>query len=167
MGDISHARVVGLFTARAAGEAMAQHDEVTLVPGLGIADDRYALGTGHWSDPRWPDQELTLVEAELLEELGLGLPDLRRNVVTRGIEFSDLVGVEFAIGDARLRGVRPCTPCRYIEEATRPGLLAHLRGRGGLRAAILVGGRVRRGDAIRACEAGGGRGGSSPPAGGR
>ena len=140
--------VAGLFIANAAGEPMQRRESVEVVPGLGIRSDRYATGRGHWSDPRWPDQELTLVEAELCEALGLGMDGLRRNIVTSGIRLESLIGAEFELGTARLRGVRPCDPCRYIETLTRRGLFDELSGRGGLRAAVIRGGTVSVGDAI-------------------
>lgn len=141
--------VVGLYVAEATGEPMQSRDAVDVVAGLGIPGDRYATGRGYWSDPRWPDQELTLVAAELADELGLAPGDLRRNVVTRGIELERLLGQTFRIGSATLRGVRVCDPCRHIERLTRPGLLADLAGRGGIRVAITGAGRIARGDVIR------------------
>ena len=56
------AQVVALYTAQQAGAAMRSHPWVEAVPGVGIVGDRYATGQGHWSDPQWPHQELTLVE---------------------------------------------------------------------------------------------------------
>jgi hypothetical protein len=143
------AAVLGLFTAPAAGQPMESHTWLQLVAGLGIPGDRYATRLGHWSDPRWKDQELTLVGVELLDELSLGMADLRRNVVTHGIDLLDLIDVEFAIGSARLVGKRQCSPCGYIEGLTRPGLFSELGGRGGLRAAIVGSGRVSVGDEVR------------------
>lgn len=140
--------VVGLFVADAAGEPMQPRESIELMPGAGIPGDRYATGRGHWSDPRWPDQQLTLVEAELCAALGLGIEALRRNIVTAGLALESLIGVEFELGDARLAGVRPCDPCRYIETLTRAGLFDELAGRGGLRARVVRAGVVRLGDAI-------------------
>lgn len=143
-------RVVGLFTATRAGEPMTSHESISLVPGLGIPGDRYATRLGHWSDPRWRDQQLTLVEAELLDELALPPDGLRRNIVVRGMELQDLIGLEFAIGDAVMRGKRICAPCRYIGELNaRPGLLQALDGRGGIRVSIVGPGTVRVGDPVR------------------
>jgi hypothetical protein len=151
MGQVQTPTVVGLFTAPGAGEPMQRHASVIVAVGIGIPDDRYAKRTGHWSDPRWPDQELTFVEAELLRELQLPLESLRRNVVTRGIDLEDLIGSEFSIGSARLRGVRRCTPCGYIERLTRPDLLRQLADRGGLRAEVIEAGEFEIGDEIRVC----------------
>jgi len=141
--------VVAIFTAQAAGEPMRSREAVEVVPGLGIPGDRYATRRGHWSDPRWKDQELTFVESELAGELGLALPALRRNIVTSGVDLLDLVGCEFVVGSARLAGARPCAPCRYIERLNeRPGLLAALVNRGGLRTSVLSAGTIRVGDEL-------------------
>ena len=128
---------------------MASHASVELVAGVGIPGDRYATRLGHWSDPKWPDQELTLVEAEVAEGLGLAPEQLRRNLVTRGVRLDGLIGETFQVGEAILQGVRPCDPCAYIESLNRPGLLKELVDRGGLRARIVTGGLVRVGDEIR------------------
>lgn len=144
----SHGQVVGLFTASAAGEPTQSHDSVELVPGVGIPGDRYATRAGFWSDPRWPDQELTLVEEELAFELGVEPSRMRRNLVTRGVDLASLIGAQFTIGDTLLRGVRNCDPCAHLEGLTRPGLLRDLGGRGGLRAAIVTGGTVGAGDTV-------------------
>jgi hypothetical protein len=144
------ARVTHLFTAPAAGEPMLVHESVEVTPGLGIPGDRYATRLGHWSDPKWRDQELTLVAGELLDELGLAPDALRRNIVTRGIDLHDLIGLEFSIGSAALRGQRICAPCGYIGRLNqRPGLFNELDGRGGIRVRIASAGTICVGDEIK------------------
>lgn len=142
------ARVVALGIAAGAGLPMRRMTSVRLTAGRGIDGDRYASGQGYWS--AWPDTELTLVESEVAESLGIEPLSLRRNVVTRDIALDRLIGQEFSMGNARLVGVRSCDPCRYLEEqVAHTGLKAALEGRGGLRARILHGGDVSVGDAIR------------------
>ena len=120
-----------------------------MAAGIGILGDRYATTRGHWSDPRWRDQQLTLVGVDLLEALGLAPAALRRNIVTRGIDLHDLIGLEFGLGDAVLRGTRIGTPCGYLGRLTgRPGLLAELQGRGGIRVCVVRGGVIRLRDPI-------------------
>jgi MOSC domain-containing protein YiiM len=146
-------RVIGLFTAATAGEPMHSHESVEVARGLGISGDRYATRRGHWSDPKWRDQQLTLVGIELIEELGLAPDALRRNIVTRGIDLNDLVGLEFGIGDAVMRAQRICAPCGYIGRLNgRPGLFAELDGRGGIRVSVVGGGTIRVGDKIQVVE---------------
>ena len=142
--------VVGLFTAERAGEPMQAHQTVELVPGLGIPGDRYATKQGFWSDPQWPDQELTLLAAEVADEVGIDAGLLRRNVVTRGVRLPGLIGVTFLMGTAVIEGVRPCDPCGHIQTLTgRAGIYKALNEHGGgLRARIVHGGRVSVGDAI-------------------
>ena len=142
------ARIVELLTSERAGEPMRGVRAVDLIEGVGIAGDRYATGRGHWSDPRWPDQELTLVMAEVAERLRLPARALRRNVVTRGVQLDELIGVTFQAGEALLLGVRRCDPCRYIEQFTRDGALRELATCGGLRIHIVRGGRLCVGDTI-------------------
>lgn len=144
------AQVAGLYTAEAAGAPLTSHAQVALLAGVGVAGDRYATRRGYWSDPKWPDQELTLVEAETAEALGVEAGLLRRNIVTRGVRLDDLIGATFQIGETVLEGVRPCDPCAYIEGLVqRPGLLKALVTCGGLRARIVQGGTVSVGDAVR------------------
>lgn len=146
-GETAH--VAGLFVALESRAPVEARDDVMLVAGVGIEGDRYATKRGFWSDPQWPDQELTFVEAEVAEELGIEPRALRRNVIVRGVRLDDLIGARFTVGEALIEGVRPCDPCAHIEQVNaRPGLLKALAGRGGLRARIVRGGRVRVGDAL-------------------
>lgn len=142
------AQVIGLYIAARAGATVEARSTVDVLPGVGVIGDRYAARSGHWSDPRWPDQELTLIEAEVAEDVGIDAGQLRRNVVTRGVHLRDLIGVTFQIGEAVFVGVRSCDPCRYLETLTRPGIAKALATRGGLRVRILEGGRISVGDLI-------------------
>jgi len=122
------------------------HFEV--VASVGIIGDRYAAHLGHWSDPKWPDQELTLVEGEVADAMEIDAGLLRRNIVTRGIRLDDLLGRTVHIGDAVIIGIRRCDPCGYLDGLTRPGLARALAGRGGVRAHILQGGQIHVADQI-------------------
>jgi MOSC domain-containing protein YiiM len=64
------------------------------------------------------------------------------------VPLNHLVGREFQIGEVRLRGMRLCEPCDYLEGLTTKGVLAGLIHRGGLRADIVSGGIIRVGDTI-------------------
>lgn len=142
--------VHSVLVAAAAGEPMLLVPRASLVAGLGIRGDRYATGLGHWSAPRWLDQQLTLIESEHLERLGLTAAQLRRNIVTRGIDLTAHLGQEVTLGQVRILLVRPCEPCRYIELFTHTGAFKELEGLSGVRAAILTSGDVHAGDAIAA-----------------
>ena len=141
--------IIGIFVSTEAGAPMQQRPWVEVVPDVGILGDRYATRRGHWSDPRWREQQLTIIEAETADDLGLEPQQLRRNLVTRGVQLQGLLGLEFRIGGARLAGMLPCDPCNYLQDLLeRPGLLRALVGRGGIRVRVLEGGRISAGDEI-------------------
>jgi hypothetical protein len=147
--------VEALLTAAHAEAPVRTHTDVELRAGRGIVGDRYFDGTGTFSASEKHGQELTLIEAEVLDALsedGLQLTpaDARRNVVTRGIDLNALVGKEFQIGAARCIGRRLCEPCSHLQRLTGTALLRPLVHRGGLRADILSSGAVHVGDAISA-----------------
>jgi hypothetical protein len=157
MARAQKGRVESIHVAASAGAAMECVREAELVTGRGIVGDRYFAGLGEFSPPvQDPDHELTLIEAEEVErfdaEGGFSFEAgaFRRNVVTRGVRLGELVGVEFTLGPATLRGVRLCEPCRYLAGLVHPAVLERMLHRCGLRAAIVRGGRVRVGDALDA-----------------
>ena len=122
-------------------------DEATAVAGRGLEGDRYARGAGTFS-AAGRGYELTLVEGEVLDEIGLPWEEARRNVVTRGVKLNALVGRTFRLGEVECVGRRLAEPCAHLEQLSRPGLLRPLVHRGGLRADILAGGVVHVGDEI-------------------
>ena len=147
--------VEALLTATHAEDAMQTQSGVELRAGRGIVGDRYFDGTGTFSASEKHGQQLTLIEAEVLDALrddGLHLTpvDARRNIVTRGIDLNALVGQEFQIGTARCIGRRLCEPCSHLQRLTGAALLRAMVHRGGLRADILTSGVVHLGDAIDA-----------------
>ena len=121
------------------------------IAGHGLEGDRYAEGRGTFSG-RGRGYELTLVEAEALEDVKLSWEDARRNIVTRGIELNALVGRRFTIGSVECIGRRLAEPCSHLEKLTRPGIMRPLVHRAGLRADILVGGTISVGDAVTASD---------------
>ena len=125
------------------------------VEGRGLRGDRYERGAGTFSNPRGRGFDLTLVEAEALEELAakgveLAPVEARRNLVVRGIALDDLIGRRFRVGEVECFGQRRCEPCTHLERLTRPGVLRGLVHRGGLRADVLSGGGIRIGDRVEA-----------------
>jgi MOSC domain-containing protein YiiM len=141
-----------------AAEAEGPMREVTsaeAVEGRGLRGDRYERGAGTFSNPGGRGYDLTLVEAEALEELSAKGVDLapaeaRRNLVVRGIALDDLIGRRFRVGPVECLGQRRCEPCSHLERMTRPGVLRGLVHRGGLRADVLSDGEIRVGDSVEA-----------------
>jgi hypothetical protein len=139
--------VEALATAPAAEADMQLVEVATALAGRGLEGDRYAAGAGTFS-PRAgsrPGYDLTLVAAEVLDELDLDLAASRRNVATRGIDVNALVGRRFRIGDVLCEGLRLCEPCVHLDRVSGRPLLRPLIHRGGLRADVLTDGEIRIG----------------------
>jgi hypothetical protein len=125
------------------------------VEGGGLLGDRYERGAGTFSSKGGRGYDLTLVEAEALEELSargveLAPVEARRNLVVRGIGLDDLIGRRFRVGEVECFGQRRCEPCAHLERLTRSGVLRGLVHRGGLRADVLSSGGIRTGDRVEA-----------------
>jgi mutator protein MutT len=149
--------VDAIHVAGAAGEPVRQVELVRAIAGVGLEGDRYASGRGHYSPDLRVSRDLTLIEAEVIEDLArhgiqLAPGETRRNLTTRGIRLNDLVGRRFWVGEVLCEGTRLCEPCRYLTELTGKPLLRTLTHRGGLRADIVRGGRIRRGDRLQVGE---------------
>ncbi len=144
-------RVAGLLVAPEAEAPLVRVDTVLALAGSGLEGDRYATEGGTFSGPG-RGYQLTLVQAEALDAVGLSWEEARRNIVTRGIELNGLVGRRFRIGSVECIGRRLAEPCAHLEKLTRPGLLRPLVHRAGLRADILVGGTIQLEDEVAAAD---------------
>ena len=145
--------VVLISIAQAGGEAISSLDEVRAVAGQGLEGDRYQFGTGSFSQKPGTGRQVTLIEAEALDDVAricgeqMAYGASRRNIVTRGVALNDLMNREFQVGDVRLRGVRLCDPCSVAFPDA--DVKRALENRGGLRADILSDGLIRVGDAVQ------------------
>lgn len=120
-----------------------------VVAGRGLLGDRYFIGKGTFSHWRGTGRALTIVEAEVLEDVGLDFAESRRNIVVRGASLNDLVGRRFRIGSVELHARRLCEPCRHLEKLTeREGLMRSLAGRGGIRVDVVSDGEIAVGDGL-------------------
>ena len=147
-------RVEAIHIAPAGEAPMVAVERVRAIEGVGLEGDRYATRTGTWSpDPR-VDRDITLIEAEVVEDLaatdGIHLEpgETRRNVTTRGIRLNDLVGRRFRVGDALCEGTRLCEPCQHLTDQLGKPILRPLTHRAGLRAHIVEGGDIEIGAEI-------------------
>jgi MOSC domain-containing protein YiiM len=151
LGAVAHLHI----TARAFLPMRAQ-EAITLVAGRGIEGDRYMLGIeeGFYSGKPEDGRQVTLFEEEALEcirrDHGIALlpEEHRRNVTTRGVPLTHLVGRRFRLGPCLLEATRLSIPCRHIEEILEKPVFDPMINRSGLNCRILEGGVVRVGDAI-------------------
>jgi MOSC domain-containing protein YiiM len=118
-------------------------DSAVAVAGNGLEGDRH-----YHADGAAPGQALTLVDAAIVEEVGLALGETRRQLTVRGVELNDLVGKRFRVGEVECVGIELCEPCMHLQQMTRPGIIAELAHRAGINADIVVGGVIRVGDAV-------------------
>jgi MOSC domain-containing protein YiiM len=118
-------------------------ESVRAVAGRGLEGDRHFHEEG-----APPGQALTLVEAEVVREVGLAPGETRRQLTVRGMKLNDLVGKRFRVGDVECFGVELCEPCSHLEEMTRPGMIKALVHRAGINADIVSGGTIRVGDSV-------------------
>jgi MOSC domain-containing protein YiiM len=146
--------VVSIHIAPAAEAETVALERVHAEAGRGLEGDRYHQGIGTYSN-RPTTREVTLIEAEALDalrdvhHLQLAPGITRRNIVTRGVPLNHLIGREFHVGAARLRGVRLCEPCQHLVDVSGvPALLPQLVHRGGLHAVIVASGEIAVGDAV-------------------
>jgi MOSC domain-containing protein YiiM len=148
-------RVSSIHLARTHGEPLEEAVSARAVAGEGLAGDRYASGSGTYSDDAGAKRQVTLIEIEairaLQQESGVVLApgEARRNLVTEDVPLNHLVGREFIVGGSRLRGVKLCEPCGYLQKLLGiDGLVAKLAHRAGLNAEVLTGGEIRPGDRV-------------------
>jgi hypothetical protein len=141
-------RVEAIVVAPDAEAPMARVRSARARAGRGLEGDRYFEQRGTFSDTYDRGHDLTLIDAAVLDDLGLTPEAARRNIVTRGIDLNGLVGRPFAIGGLACFGQRLCEPCAHLERLT-PGTLRPLIHRGGLRVDLLADGEIAVGDQVR------------------
>jgi hypothetical protein len=151
-GAAAAGTVAAIVLAPAAEAPLRSVDRAHAIAGRGLRGDRYADGAGTFSAGGGHGRDLTLVAAEVLDDVGLEPVDARRNLVVRGVDLDALRGRRFRVGEVECLGQRRCEPCAHLERFTRPGVLRALVHRGGLRADIVRSGELRVGDPVEALE---------------
>jgi hypothetical protein len=74
-------------------DAIAPVQVASALAGKGLQGDRHFYQQG-----AAPGEALTLIEAEVLESVGLTGAESRRQVAVRGVRLNDLVGKRFRVG---------------------------------------------------------------------
>lgn len=148
--------LAAILTSPASLEPVTSHESIEVVAGVGLAGDRYATGKGFYSGMTEWDAHVTLIQQEafdrLLVEHGVQLSpnELRRNLVTRGVNLDILLGRDFRIGERVLLRTRKLwPPCAHIVKCSgRVEIFKYLGKQCGIGASVLVGGTIRVGDPI-------------------
>jgi MOSC domain-containing protein YiiM len=94
-------------------------------------------------------RQVSLIDRETLETLGVSPGRVKENITTRGMDLRALsTGQILHIGEQCVLEITgPCHPCARMDEL-RMGLQEELRGQRGWLCKVNVGGRIRRGDRI-------------------
>jgi MOSC domain-containing protein YiiM len=116
--------------------------EIRIRAHLGIVGDRYFNHQAH------KDAAVTVIAMESLPP-GADLTQVRRNILTRGIDIDALVGQTISLdsgdGPVRLRVNRPANPCAWMDVTIGPGARQALSRKGGVRCTPLNDGILRTG----------------------
>jgi MOSC domain-containing protein YiiM len=136
--------VVAIHLAAEHGSSVGPVSSVHARAGMGLEGDRHFHGDGDAA----PGEALTLVEEEVVAEVGLPPGATRRQVTVRGVRLNELIGRRFRVGEVECYGVEICEPCLILESNTRPGIIKDLVHRGGINADILTDGTISVGDQI-------------------
>ncbi|MCX5065446.1 molybdenum cofactor biosysynthesis protein [Micromonospora lupini] len=117
-------------------------DTVQIRAGLGIVGDRY------FGKPAHRDASVTVIAQESLPA-GIGLAQVRRNILTTGIAVDELIGrvliLDSGDGPVSLRVNRAARPCAWMDVTVGPGAWKALRTTGGIRCTPLDDGVLRIG----------------------
>jgi MOSC domain-containing protein YiiM len=148
--------LIAILTSTASKQPITFHDRIEVIAGVGLAGDRYATGQGFYSGMSEWDAHVTLIPQEPFDQLAaehgidLNPGELRRNLVTRGVDPSVLIGRVFRIGEqVKLRGRKGWPPCSHIVKFSgRTEIFQYLVKHCGIGADVLVGGTIQVGDPI-------------------
>lgn len=154
-----------IFIAPQSGAPMQAVQSVRAVEGQGLEGDRYNTQEGRYSHRTdegrtwWVSlMDMTLLGAGNDERWSRCLPlftvaETRRNILTRGIDLTSLIGKDFLIGEAVLRGAENCHPCRVPSQLSgKDGFQDDFTGRGGIRAGVIQSGQLGVGSLIQPLE---------------
>ena len=136
-------RVEAIHTRAADHDDVRPVDSIRALAGKGLEGDRY-----FFPDGAKPGLALTLVEAEVVADVGLEPGQTRRQITVIGVRLNDLLGKRFRVGPVLCRGIEICEPCLHLQDLTRPGIIKDLVHRGGLNADILTDGTISVGDQV-------------------
>lgn len=143
-------RVAGIYVGMSPGAPMRRVTSVEAVAGAGLRGDRYFAE----DDDHEPTEEITLFAREDVEagaaESGIDIipGDMRRNIMTDGIDLQAAVGSSLRIGEVVVDSLEANPPCAHLQRLARKQLLEPLVDRGGLRGRLVEGGVIRDGDPI-------------------
>ena len=147
---MTNGEVRGIFIARERRAPMEELQNVLAEQGNGLCGDRYQNGGGSYNQGCPGKRQITLINAMFFEGSGFEPIESRRNLVVHGVELMDLIGKEFQVGNAVLKGVKYCDPC--LVPSAMAGKSYSFReaffDRGGLVAEVIKTGVIKVGGSV-------------------
>ena len=138
------------------GIATNNNQPIKEVNSIEVLANKGIVGDRHFHDFNDPYNQLSLIEAENIDEYNsknkLNIPYLsfRRNIVTRGINLNELVEKKISIGSVILDVIDLCRPCRYLsEKLDRKDIIKEFLRKGGIRCQIIKDGKISLSDKIK------------------
>lgn len=157
---MSQITIKTIYTASNAGAPMHEMDNVMAIAGVGLEQDRYALGLGAFSTTAIGKvRDITFISQLAINEANSVLTQMnepvydgsqtRRNIVLSNVDgqsLNELVGKKFWIGQALFEGTELCEPCkRPAKLLGRSVFMQAFENRGGIRAKVLQSGLLKIG----------------------
>src|SRR4051812_4019586 len=106
-----HGLVEAICISMVKRDPMREVDQVMAIAGRGLEGDRYALAEGSYNSGRPGHRQVTLINGRFVTMSSFRPVETRRNLTVSGIELMEMMGKDFQVGDAVLRGVKYCDPC--------------------------------------------------------
>ena len=145
-------QVVKIMVAEKEGGSISALETAELHIGKGIVGDRY-YGLS-------AEDNVTLIDQGMIDEVNaaagwsLKPEEIRRNIVTTGIDLNQWETARFKVGNAILEGVELCEPCAILgkrlqnDQRTPAEVVKSLTNKAGLRTRVIKGGTVSAGDKV-------------------
>ena len=144
------AKVVEIAISKKFSGQMEVVSSVETAAGKGLINDRYFKNN---NDKR---NQITLIEIEninyynKISETLISPKNFRRNIITEGVELNKLLGLEFLVGNVKLRTYDLCRPCKSLQESFKQtNTIRELMKKGGIRCEIVTNGTIYVGDIIK------------------
>lgn len=130
------------------GETPMVLNSVQAVEQIGLEGDHYASKGGKRQVTLIAQEHINAVTS-VLGKTEINPLDLRRNIVTSGINLLSLKDRRFQIGEAILEYSGECHPCSRMEENLGRGGYNAMRGHGGITCRVVQSGLIAAGDTIQ------------------
>ena len=144
------AKVIEIVISKIFSGQMEAVSSVETIAGKGLINDRYFKNN---NDKR---KQITLIEIEninyynKISGTSISPKNFRRNIITEGVELNSLLGLEFLVGNIRLKSHDLCRPCKSLQDTLKQkNTIKELLKKGGLRCEILSNGKIFIGDEIK------------------